>query len=460
MHVVGVRPFADGAAQLALLAHVSSLGRAASDRDSARRDRRSAQAPGQGCWTRWASSGRTSGSGSPTGIAWEPRWTTTAARASSQRWASSGCNGGLAEERRPQQPAGAVDADDARRLHRLGAVGHHDLHLADQLDAPAAVALGGRAAVLGDVGSDLGADLAPEVASRGAPRRRGARWRPPRRRASPTGPRRVCSSTWSRSSVPSVGATRSEPRSIRSIPSSTRSSASQGPTTGPSVLAGVVAPRPPRCRRARRARPAPSGTCGGTSVTSPVDGRRRGGRNPAHAPGAGLSTPVEPYPPAPRTDSGRASTSVKTARSKRWTTSWAIRSPRLQLDRLGAVVVDQQHLDLAAVAGVDGAGGVHDGQPVPGGEPRAGMDQRDVPLGERERDPGRHQGPLAGGEGEVDGGHQVGAGVAGMGVRRERQAGGRAGRRRRAGRARREVSGAGGTCRTLSPYAPRDEPAA
>src|SRR5262249_14356101 len=39
-------------------------------------------------------------------------------------------------------------------------------------------------------------------------------------------------------------------------------------------------------------------------------------------------TPVEPYPPIPLTDSGRASTSVNTARSKRWKTSCATRSPR------------------------------------------------------------------------------------------------------------------------------------
>src|SRR4029079_4836016 len=38
--------------------------------------------------------------------------------------------------------------------------------------------------------------------------------------------------------------------------------------------------------------------------------------------------PVEPYPPAPRTESSRLSTSSNAARSKRCTTSWAIRSPR------------------------------------------------------------------------------------------------------------------------------------
>ena len=51
------------------------------------------------------------------------------------------------------------------------------------------------------------------------------------------------------------------------------------------------------------------------------------------------------------------------------------------------------------------------------------MDQRDVAVGQRERDAGRHQRPLPRRQRHVDGGHQVGAGVAGMGVRRERQVG-------------------------------------
>ena len=78
-----------------------------------------------------------------------------------------GLDGRETEERRAQEPAGTVDTHDARWLHRLGAVRHHDLHLADQLDAPATLALGGRTAVLRDVGRDLGPDLAPEVAAPG-----------------------------------------------------------------------------------------------------------------------------------------------------------------------------------------------------------------------------------------------------------------------------------------------------
>jgi hypothetical protein len=93
----------------------------------------------------------------------------------------------------------------------------------------------------------------------------------------------------------------------------------------------------------------------------------------------------------------------------------------LELDRQPRVVVDQQHLDLAAVARVDGARGVHDRQAVPGGEPGPGVHQGDVPLRQRDRDPGRHQRPLPRFERHVDRGHQVGARVAGVRVGRQRQ---------------------------------------
>ena len=78
-------------------------------------------------------------------------------------------------------------------------------------------------------------------------------------------------------------------------------------------------------------------------------------------------------------------------------------------------------LTLAAVARVDGAGRVDDRQAVAGGQPGPRVHQADVPLGECERDAGRHQGPLPRRERHVDAGHQVGAGVAGVGVRRGRE---------------------------------------
>jgi Protein of unknown function (DUF3093) len=53
---------------------------------------------------------------------------------------------------------------------------------------------------------------------------------------------------------------------------------------------------------------------------------------------------------------------------------------------------------------------------VPGREPRPGVHQGDVALGKGQRDPGRHQCPFTRREDHVLGGHQVGAGVAGVGI--------------------------------------------
>ena len=49
---------------------------------------------------------------------------------------------------------------------------------------------------------------------------------------------------------------------------------------------------------------------------------------PSRAPTSRACPPVDPCPPAPRADSGSASTGRNTARSTRCSTSWAIRSPR------------------------------------------------------------------------------------------------------------------------------------
>ncbi|GAB3039240.1 hypothetical protein GCM10011376_33490 [Nocardioides flavus (ex Wang et al. 2016)] len=51
------------------------------------------------------------------------------------------------------------------------------------------------------------------------------------------------------------------------------------------------------------------------------------------------------------------------------------------------------------------------------------MHQRDVAVRQRDRQAGRHQRPLARREVDVHGGVQVGAGVARVGVRRDRQVG-------------------------------------
>ena len=78
------------------------------------------------------------------------------------------------------------------------------------------------------------------------------------------------------------------------------------------------------------------------------------GRDPIRSP----RQPVEPQPPRPRSVSSRSSTSSHSTVSKRWITSCAMRSPRLHLERLGRIEVDEQHADLVAVAGVDEAGRV------------------------------------------------------------------------------------------------------
>ena len=77
--------------------------------------------------------------------------------------------------------------------------------------------------------------------------------------------------------------------------------------------------------------------------------------------------------------------------------------PAADHDGLVPVVVDQGDLDLAAVAGVDGAGGVDDGQPVAGGEPGAGVQEAGVPGGDGDGDPGGDEGPFAWGQGDGDG---------------------------------------------------------
>jgi Protein of unknown function (DUF3093) len=58
---------------------------------------------------------------------------------------------------------------------------------------------------------------------------------------------------------------------------------------------------------------------------------------------------------------------------------------------------------------------------VPGREARPGVHQGDVALGQGERDPGRHQDPLARREDHVLGRDQVCSGIAGMGVAGHRE---------------------------------------
>ena len=240
-----------------------------------------------------------------------------------------------------------------------------------QLGAEAALALGGGAAALGEVGGDLAAGPRSTGRRRGARRRRAARRRPRRRRASRTGPPRSPRRPGAGARGPRRAGSSSEPRSTRA--DRRRSSGGRRRRRGP-VASGASASarrllgdRPRRARRPRR-------TCDGTSqrhslrrartVAATVRTTEASSRTvaPVASDRVGEFLDLdEPGPLEPLDD--QLGDPVAAA----------------QLDRLARVVVDQHHLDLAAVAGVDGARGVHDRQPVPGGQAGARVHQRDVP---------------------------------------------------------------------------------
>ena len=89
-------------------------------------------------------------------------------------------------------------------------------------------------------------------------------------------------------------------------------------------------------------------------------------------------------------------------------------------DRVNRIGVQQDHLDLATVSGVDRARRVDDRDPVPDGQPGARVHERRVPRGQRDRDAGADQRSLARRQVHVLGGDQVGARVAVASVRRQR----------------------------------------
>ena len=94
------------------------------------------------------------------------------------------------------------------------------------------------------------------------------------------------------------------------------------------------------------------------------------------------------------------------------------------LERFGRIVVDQAHLQLTAVAGVDQARGVQDGDPVLERKTAPRLDQAGVALRKRDRDAGGDEGPTTGGgKGDVLSGDQIDTGVTRSGVGRERQVG-------------------------------------
>ncbi len=129
---------------------------------------------------------------------------------------------------------------------------------------------------------------------------------------------------------------------------------------------GIIPPRATRrCRPPRRDH---------SPATSTGRGRRR------------LAVAVEPNPPLEPKPPGRARS--RRARRPRprpacdtaISTSCAIRSPASSRTGLVAVGVQQQHLQLAAVAGVDQPGRVDERDPVPSGQPGARQHQPGLPL--------------------------------------------------------------------------------
>ena len=83
--------------------------------------------------------------------------------------------------------------------------------------------------------------------------------------------------------------------------------------------------------------------------------------------------PVEPNPLTPRAVAGNSVTSTLSAAATGATTNWAMRMPRVIVNGRSPRLT-KQHLHLAAVVGVDGAGRVEDGDAVFGRKPGAGTD--------------------------------------------------------------------------------------
>ncbi len=131
-----------------------------------------------------------------------------------------------------------------------------------------------------------------------------------------------------------------------------------------------------------------------------------------------FSFPVDPKPPSPRWLPGSCSTRTKRARETGMTISCAIRSPTSMGKGCAAVGVEERDPDLAAVAGIHRARAVDDGDAVTHREAAPGHDERDVAVGQGDGHPGSHGGAFTRPEHERFGGVEVGAGVAGMGVRR------------------------------------------
>ena len=80
------------------------------------------------------------------------------------------------------------------------------------------------------------------------------------------------------------------------------------------------------------------------------------------------------------------------------------------------IEVDQRHLDFATVACINGARRVEHGDALLGRQPGTRVHQSHVTRRQGDGHAGGHQCPLEGLEGHVDGGDEIGAGIARMRV--------------------------------------------
>ena len=137
------------------------------------------------------------------------------------------------------------------------------------------------------------------------------------------------------------------------------------------------------------------------------DPRRRGDpRARRHRPGVRLraaapdaprlTRPVWPKPP-PRSSPSSPVTATSWHASTGCTTSWAMRSPRCTDVGLAGIGVDQDHLQLVAVAGVDEPGRVQHRHAVAQGQAAAGQHEAGVAGGHGHGHARRHQRPAAAG---------------------------------------------------------------
>ena len=140
--------------------------------------------------------------------------------------------------------------------------------------------------------------------------------------------------------------------------------------------------------------------------------------------GATASGPSTRSRPVPRAVSSRLSTSTNADRLH--PLDHQLGDPVPPPDPVGdlGVGVDQQDRQLVPVPGVDQSGRVEAGHPVTQGQAAPRLDEAGVALGEGQGDAGRHHRPSPVRlEEHLDPGHQVGPGVAGMGVGGQRQVG-------------------------------------